>query len=224
MAPTASNSSPETRQAQFEQGVAISLHLWTSLTIAVQNQWGGPDSADKRDWLAGVIVDMFPSFVDLAAPVTNPSTSTTAAAPSSSSSSKPKNQPQLPEEPLADDIEETLLQVLFDEFEVNVDDQSGAEVADRIMKCRSQCSTGDFSLVEELRSKWVEGKGKKVVMKESAAPDQETDEEESGSDEDEDGDVDMADAEVPELVRAREPRNKELVVDEDGFTLVSKKK
>ena len=25
----------------------------------MQNQWGGPDSADKRDWLAGAIAEQF---------------------------------------------------------------------------------------------------------------------------------------------------------------------
>lgn len=31
------------------------------MTVAVQNQWGGPDSSDKRDWLAGAISDLFSS-------------------------------------------------------------------------------------------------------------------------------------------------------------------
>jgi pre-rRNA-processing protein TSR2 len=31
----------------------------------VQNEWGGPDSADKRDWFAGAICDLFPSHADL---------------------------------------------------------------------------------------------------------------------------------------------------------------
>jgi pre-rRNA-processing protein TSR2 len=29
------------------------------LSVAVQNQWGGPDSSDKRDWLAGAISEAF---------------------------------------------------------------------------------------------------------------------------------------------------------------------
>ncbi|KAF2680781.1 hypothetical protein K458DRAFT_421113 [Lentithecium fluviatile CBS 122367] len=29
------------------------------LTVAVTNQWGGPDSSDKRDWLAGQISELF---------------------------------------------------------------------------------------------------------------------------------------------------------------------
>ena len=31
------------------------LHSWTSLSIAVQNSWGGPNSSEKRDWFAGQI-------------------------------------------------------------------------------------------------------------------------------------------------------------------------
>lgn len=30
----------------------------------MQNQWGGPDSADKRDWLAGAISEVFESQPD----------------------------------------------------------------------------------------------------------------------------------------------------------------
>ena len=57
-----------TCQANFEQGVAFALHLWPALTLSVQNNWGGADSADKRDWFAGAVVDLFP---DLAKPKIN---------------------------------------------------------------------------------------------------------------------------------------------------------
>ena len=29
------------------------------MSIAIQNQWGGADSADKRDWLAGAVSEVF---------------------------------------------------------------------------------------------------------------------------------------------------------------------
>ncbi|KAI0103031.1 Pre-rRNA-processing protein TSR2-domain-containing protein [Nemania sp. FL0031] len=207
--------SPETRQQQFEQSVAISLHLWQSLTVAVQNNWGGPDSSDKRDWLAGVIVDLFPSFVDL------------AAASSSSQNNAQSQSKKLIEEPIAEDIEETLLQVMFDEFEANVDDQSEAQVADRIMKCRAQCAVGDFALVEELRARWLDAKGKKVVMQAAADQDQETDAEsesddEEDDDEDRNGDVEMDDA--PALVPVAPKEKPQPEIDEDGFEKVSRKK
>ncbi|KAI0155160.1 Pre-rRNA-processing protein TSR2-domain-containing protein [Xylariaceae sp. FL1272] len=219
MASTSSDGpSPETKQSEFEQGIVMSLHLWTSLSIAVQNQWGGPDSSDKRDWLAGAISLMFPSFPDL-------HKLTTTASQPTTSTSKSKAQ-KLPEEPIPEDIEETLLQVLSDEFETNVDDGSELEVADRIIKCRAQCAEGNFTLVRDLRKRWEESRGKKVVLRETEAPDQETDD--SGSDDDEDdegqnGDVEMSDA--PQLVDAGVRRQKpEKIVDEDGFETVVRKR
>lgn len=173
---------------------------------------------------------MFPSFVDLAvAAATSTAAPSTAAAPNGSSQNK-KQKPKLPDEPIAEDIEETLLQVMFDEFEANVDDQSEAEVADRIMKCRAQCAVGDFSLVEELRARWLDTKGKKVVAQAAADPDQDTDWE-SGSDGDDDddndaengnGDVDMDDA--PALVSIAPKERPQPEIDEDGFETVTRRK
>ncbi|TVY85322.1 Pre-rRNA-processing protein TSR2, partial [Lachnellula suecica] len=94
-------------QAQFELGTTLSLFLWPSLTLAVQNNWGGPDSADKREWFAQTTIDV------------------------------------LTETPDADIdtewLETFLLQVMLDEFEVNVDDESGFEVAEQILRIRKLC-------------------------------------------------------------------------------------
>lgn len=120
-------------------------------------------------------------------------------------------------------IETFLLQVMLDEFEVNVDDESGYEVAEQILRLRRDCGKGDFNEVEEMKAKW-DSKGGREDMdklfekKERNEEDDETDG--SEEDEDEDGDVDMEEA--PQLVRAREPVVPE--VDEDGFTRVTKKK
>ncbi|KAI1457027.1 pre-rRNA-processing protein TSR2 [Annulohypoxylon moriforme] len=203
MASTEAEPSPETRQAQFEQGVAISLHLWISLTVAVQNNLGGPDSDDKRDWFAGAIVDMFPSFVDLAKP------------------RKPSQ--KVPQDPIAEDVEATLLQVMWDEFETNVDDDSEVEVADRIVKVRTQCAAGDFEFVEDLRRRWLATKGKTVKVQEVDGGDQETDWESEDDDDDDEEDEDVEMDEAPALVavpRERPPPE----VDEDGFTKVTRKK
>lgn len=45
--------------AKWELGVSLILDNWDVLTEAVNNLWGGEDSSDKRDWLAGAIVEMF---------------------------------------------------------------------------------------------------------------------------------------------------------------------
>ncbi|SCV99403.1 LAFE_0A02410g1_1 [Lachancea fermentati] len=49
----------EKQQARFELGVSMMVYKWDALDIAVANSWGGPDSAEKRDWITGVIVDLF---------------------------------------------------------------------------------------------------------------------------------------------------------------------
>lgn len=46
-------------QAKFDLGIWHTLFNWQVLTVAVTSQWGGPDSADKRDWLAGQISELF---------------------------------------------------------------------------------------------------------------------------------------------------------------------
>ncbi|KAI0477837.1 Pre-rRNA-processing protein TSR2-domain-containing protein [Xylariaceae sp. FL0804] len=242
MASSASSQSvpsPELRQSQFEQGVAIALHLWPALTIAVQNGWGGPDGADKRDWLAGVVVDMFPSL----ASVTSSISSTTPTSNPSSSSSKTtttttKPPPPPPKattaataaDPPAEDVEYTLLQVLADEFEAVLDDGSEVAVAARVLTCRAACAAGDFAPVEDLRRRWLaaSGSGRAAVNAvERAAEDQDTDWE---SDDDDDSDGDDSDVEMGgggATVREEAAPRKEKAppeVDEDGFTKVTRKK
>ena len=52
-------SPPSSTFLSFAKGVVARLALWPALQIAVQNGWGGPDSAQKRTWIASVIVDTF---------------------------------------------------------------------------------------------------------------------------------------------------------------------
>ncbi|KAF7965773.1 hypothetical protein HWV62_41968 [Athelia sp. TMB] len=40
-------------------GVIARLSYWPALRIAVDQNWGGPDSAQKRTWIASEIVDAF---------------------------------------------------------------------------------------------------------------------------------------------------------------------
>ncbi|KAI0637594.1 Pre-rRNA-processing protein TSR2-domain-containing protein, partial [Trametes polyzona] len=43
----------------FARGVIARLAYWPALRIAVEQGWGGPESAQKRTWLASVLVDDF---------------------------------------------------------------------------------------------------------------------------------------------------------------------
>lgn len=46
-------------KAAFEEGVSYIFRSWTALRLAVEQDWGGVESAAKRDWFMGVIVNYF---------------------------------------------------------------------------------------------------------------------------------------------------------------------
>ncbi|KAH8684706.1 putative pre-rRNA processing protein [Tricladium varicosporioides] len=122
-------------------------------------------------------------------------------------------------------VEEFLLQVMLDEFEVNVDDQSGFEVAEQMIRMKKNCMRGDFTEILQLKERWdvkggqAEDVDKLFEKKERNEHDDETSGSEDG---DEDGGADINMDEAPSLVRVREPAVPE--VDEEGFTKVTKKK
>ncbi|KAI5961247.1 TSR2 [Candida pseudojiufengensis] len=47
------------QQAKFELGVCMAIYKWEELATAVENSWGGANSSEKRDWISGVIIDLF---------------------------------------------------------------------------------------------------------------------------------------------------------------------
>lgn len=58
----------ERQQAKFELGVCMAIYKWDELATAVDNSWGGPNSAEKRDWLSGIVIELFnEKVVDIAA-------------------------------------------------------------------------------------------------------------------------------------------------------------
>lgn len=126
-----------------------------------------------------------------------------------------------------EDVETVLLQVMVDEFEVNVDDDSGTEVAEQIMRARTQCAVGQFDEYETLQERFANRKGKKVdqMFKKAEDADQDTDWESDDDEDDEDGaggaDVDMEDAPALAPVPKEKPAPE---VDEDGFTKVTRKR
>lgn len=167
------------------------IFSWPALSLAVQNQWGGPDSEGKREWLAGVISDMFTE---------RPST-------------------------VAEDIEDTLAQVMDEEFEVVVDDGSIEETAEKIMRLHEATARGDFDVVDTLHAAWLEKKGSLAVkvQKGGNASDEEEDEDEEDEGDDDDDDVEMQDS--PTAATAPQPKQKqEPEVDAEGFTKVVTKK
>lgn len=43
----------------FEEGVGLLFSAWTALVLAVENEWGGPDSSDKANFLIDDIIQWF---------------------------------------------------------------------------------------------------------------------------------------------------------------------
>lgn len=49
----------EKQQAKFELGVCMAVYKWDELNTAVENSWGGANSAEKRDWISGIVIELF---------------------------------------------------------------------------------------------------------------------------------------------------------------------
>ncbi|PYI12734.1 hypothetical protein BO78DRAFT_392538 [Aspergillus sclerotiicarbonarius CBS 121057] len=186
-------TSQPTQATHFlDLGITLAIHNWLALTLAVQSNWGGPTSSDKRDWLCGAISEML--------------------------TDRPETD--------AEDLEDVLIQVMNDEFDVVVDDESAGNVADEIMEIKGQTMRGEFGEIQAMWEAWQskKAKGDAGIAAFRRGEDQDDEDEDSDEEgEDGDGDMDMDDA-PSALVRA--PRERvEPEVDEDGFTtVVSKKK
>ena len=114
---------------------------------------------------------------------------------------------------------------MLDEFEVNVDDESGFEVAEQIVRLRKDCGRGEFGEVQQLKGRWDQKGGRAIEGLFKGVERNEEDDETDGSEDDsgeEDGEGDVQMDEAPQLVRVKEKAEPE--VDEDGFTKVTKKK
>lgn len=112
-----------------------------------------------------------------------------------------------------------------DEFEVNVDDNSGAEVAAQIVGLRKMTLRGEFEKVDEMYNKWTGRRGggnnSASTFKHVTRAEDEDDTDWDSESVEEDDDVDMAEA--PALVKI--PKEKvEPKVDAEGFTEVTSKK
>ena len=128
-----------------------------------------------------------------------------------------------------EDVEDVLQQVMSDEFEVVVDDESLEEVARSIWVGRSKVLQGDASEVVRLMGMWEEKqkKGKsKINITQGPDVDQDTDDEEDSETWNgfqDTPDIEMDDA--PVSISTVEPRSRpQPEVDEDGFTKVVGKK
>ncbi|ORY81536.1 Pre-rRNA-processing protein TSR2-domain-containing protein [Protomyces lactucae-debilis] len=116
--------------AYFELGVSLYLWRFQALQLAVENGWGGHDSAEKRDWLAGVVADMYTSQVPAASDV-------------------PTEVALKDIDP--EDVEDVVTQVLSDEFSVMLEDDSAYELSMHIDACWKDCLRGQFEKIQQMQ-------------------------------------------------------------------------
>lgn len=121
------------------------------------------------------------------------------------------------------------MQVMIDEFEVNVEDDTGAEIASKILGLRKLTAQGDFGMVDEMLTRWrqrqARGEERVSFQRGPGEDDDDLDGEDDDSDEEiEEDDDDVEMDEAPPIVKA--PKEKVVPkVDEEGFTeVVGKKK
>ncbi|KAK3715899.1 rRNA accumulation-related protein [Vermiconidia calcicola] len=128
-----------------------------------------------------------------------------------------------------DDLVLFLLQVMQDEFDCNVEDDSEEDVARSIYVLRKRLfedkDAGSFS---ELEQRW-RNRGQlkmNIQVVDNGTDDDDEDDWQGFDEEDEDGDINMEAAEeaVPNLVPTLKKEKPEPEVDDDGFTKVTGKK
>ena len=124
-----------------------------------------------------------------------------------------------------EDLEVFLLQIMQDEFECNVEDDSEVEVARTILALRKTLMERDLSAFKAVEARWKNRGQMKANIQIIDNGELEEDEEEfEGFSDDDGGDVDMdvdEDGSVPKLVPATVVKEElEPVVDDDGFTKV----
>ncbi|KDQ24777.1 hypothetical protein PLEOSDRAFT_1107708 [Pleurotus ostreatus PC15] len=201
-----SPSPPTPSSILLARGVIARLSTWPALQLAVSNSWGGPQSTEKRTWVASVIVDTFED---------------------TSISQKTKSDWTY--------FEEMLMQIMADEFELIMEDGSAEEVGkDLVRLWEKVCGGGDagdgLKLVLKLEEEAERVKGKAPVVQQAPGSDDdedwEDDEDDSEDDCECDGEHDHTHDEPPKLIDhdAGKPQRKSSPeIDEDGFTVVKGK-
>lgn len=183
------STEPSQALVTFARGTILALKVWPALKIAVDSSWGGPESIQKQQWIASVIVDAFEEAENKKDPL-----------------------------PDAIYIEEMMLQILSDEFEVILEDGSAQIVAERIVGLWQEIMhEGSNRTLLELEAMAAKLKDKKLNVEEKINSDEEYDwdDEEEESSEEEEGE------EAPPLLNPPvHSDRKDPEVDEDGFTIV----
>lgn len=188
----------EEASAEFQSGVSAALRAWSALRTAVQSEWGGIESRDKAEYLRNYIFEAFDYRL-------------------------PKCKLDI------DELEDNLAIYMEEEFSIVLEDDSEKELAHLIWQLYQSCGKGDFTLSRrtvEMSLKATSSSDKVTVQCDS---DDESDDEMVVSDSNIQSNEYLFGVPHSELAKnapaptPREPKP-EPIVDDDGFTMVTKKR
>ncbi|KAG8924859.1 hypothetical protein FRC00_004628 [Tulasnella sp. 408] len=160
----------------FARGVIALLTSWPVLRIAIAEAWGGPESLDKRTFLASEIVDAFED-----------------------AQKRSRTAPDL------DDVEVLILQAMAEEFNCEIEDGSSEGLAREIVSLWKDVQEGrGVEQVERLEGAARQANASQVQSTRQGDGSDSEDEEDEGSESDDQMETDEPPALVPQTP-TREP-------------------
>lgn len=119
---------PSKSDLYFEFACGVIIQQWSVLQTAVSEQWAGPQSADIRDWIGGQVVDFLRQ----------------------ATAGQSLDDLLRVRDDIVADIEELLLQIMLDEFDANLEDESAFAIAKHIVQIYLECAQKNFDSVRQL--------------------------------------------------------------------------
>lgn len=125
-------------------------------------------------------------------------------------------------------VEETILNAMQDEFDVNVEDDSSLPIAADVLNLYKQVAQGDYSKVQAVYEQWLQKKNRVQdlhvhVHEDPENPDVDEDDDDDNDDDDVHGNEVGQDDGGDHEMGTEEPEEPQgPIIDEDGFELVQK--
>ncbi|POY74014.1 hypothetical protein BMF94_2825 [Rhodotorula taiwanensis] len=237
-APAPQPSAEDLALGLFARASLDLFDVWPALRLAISHGWGGNGTQGKTA-LAEDVVDLFYTVATSG----GAASSATAAATAAASTSTQEGGVPIPAQ---DEVEQTLLYVIGNEFDVDLEDGSEAAIARDLIKLWRECiqrvqaqlasgapTSDEGPLAKDFReraerARAQDGQQRFAAQRQGGQGGDDDDDETTSEEDDDDDELDeddemegVIDEPVPQLVEAQRP---EPVVDEDGFELVQPKK
>lgn len=196
---SAQQNLPTIEQAtlEFRNGVTAALRSWSAFRTAVQSEWGGIESKDKAEYLRNYIFESLDYNL-----------------------AKPKLD--------IDDLEDHLAIYMEEEFSIVLEDESERQVSQLIWQLYQTCGKGDFALSRQTVANSANLVTNEKVNIQCDSDDSDDEMEGTNLNNSVQGQYlfGVPNSEInknPPVAKPREPKP-EPIVDDDGFTMVTKRR